>query len=354
MKTINLIDTIGVETGMHKYNEAFVTLCKKEGVKVNVISNYNDKNVTLLLHNYYRGCILKRINYLLYDFFRLLIYEMKNKEQYYIYQSFGFRIIDILFFIPLIFNSKSYLLIHDLFELNVLNKSDRLRLVKKILYKKIKRYICHSILVKNDLEKIIAYRSHKIILIPHFEYTYATDYNSNNIPLAVKSVFASRLVNVLFFGQVSKTKGVDILLEAFPSLNKNINVIIAGVDKSDILLNYTQNERLHFISRYIEDEELNLLFSNCDIVVMPYREIYQSGVLETVIHFQKPVIMSSVKSFWEYKLKYPSFGECYHPNTPESLANCINDFDLNKNYYSKTDIINYNKEHSINILLQQL
>lgn len=56
---------------------------------------------------------------------------MKNKEQYYIYQSFGFRIIDILFFIPLIFNSKSYLLIHDLFELNVLNKSDRLRLVKK-------------------------------------------------------------------------------------------------------------------------------------------------------------------------------------------------------------------------------
>ena len=58
MKTINLIDTIGVETGMHKYNEAFVTLCKKEGVKVNVISNYNDKNVTLLLHNYYRGCIL--------------------------------------------------------------------------------------------------------------------------------------------------------------------------------------------------------------------------------------------------------------------------------------------------------
>lgn len=34
MKTINLIDTIGVETGMHKYNEAFVTLCKKRELRL--------------------------------------------------------------------------------------------------------------------------------------------------------------------------------------------------------------------------------------------------------------------------------------------------------------------------------
>ncbi len=352
--TINLIDTIGVETGMHKYDDAFVTLCEKERTKVNIISNYNGKDVTLLLHNYYHGSILKRICFLFYDFFRLLIYEIKNNDQYYIYQSFGFRLIDIFFYIPLIFNSKSYLLIHDLFELNARNKSDGLRPVKKILYKKIKRYICHSKLVKNDLEEITTYKSHKIILVPHFEYTYTTDYDNNNIPLPVKSVINSQLINILFFGQVSKTKGVDILLEAFPLLNENVNVIIAGVDKSDILLKYTQNKRLHFISRYIQDEELNFLFSSCDIVVMPYREIYQSGVLETVIHFQKPVIMSSVKSFREYKLRYPSFGECYYPNTPESLANCINNFNLNKNYYNQADLCKYNKEHSIKILLQQL
>lgn len=142
MKVVNLIDTIGVETGMHKYDCAFSELCKKEGVDVNLISNFKSANTKLVLGNYYKGSDVKRILLLIRDFILLLFYCIQRKKQIFIYQSFGFRIIDIIFFILLfIIRCKAYLLVHDLYELNANNKSDRLKKIKEWLYKNVLRII---------------------------------------------------------------------------------------------------------------------------------------------------------------------------------------------------------------------
>lgn len=355
METLNLIDTIGVETGMHKYDEAFAVLCNENQVRMNIISNYSSKDTKLLLKNYYHGALLKKLCFLIADFFKLLIYETKYSSQVIIYQSFGFRIIDIFFFLPLMWRNNSYLLIHDLYELNAKQTADKRKNLKNWLYRHcIKNYICHSKSVKEKIECLCKGKNVKVLFVPHFEYSYSTEYNELEIPQEVRNTIQKNKTNLLFFGQVSLTKGIDILLKAFPLLDEKFNLIIAGMDKTGILKDCQPNERLHIINRYISDKELNYLFANIQIAVLPYREIYQSGVLETVIHFRKPAVMSSVQAFYECANEYSSFGICYSPNDSQALAHCINGLNQNGMYYNDSDMLKYKERHSIKSFLKAM
>ena len=51
--------------------------------------------------------------------------------------------------------------------------------------------------------------------------------------------------------------------------------------------------------RFIADAELPAYFRRADLVVLPYREIDQSGVLFTALAFGKPLLLSDVGGFPE-------------------------------------------------------
>ncbi len=56
---------------------------------------------------------------------------------------------------------------------------------------------------------------------------------------------------------------------------------------------------VRWISRYVADDELGAFFGRADVVVLPYREIDQSGVLSTALAFGAPLLLSSVGGFPE-------------------------------------------------------
>ena len=56
---------------------------------------------------------------------------------------------------------------------------------------------------------------------------------------------------------------------------------------------------VRFVTRYVSDSELAAYFRRADLVVLPYREIDQSGVLATALAFGKPLLLSSVGGFPE-------------------------------------------------------
>jgi glycosyltransferase involved in cell wall biosynthesis len=56
---------------------------------------------------------------------------------------------------------------------------------------------------------------------------------------------------------------------------------------------------VRFVPRFITDGELPGYFQAADIVVLPYREIDQSGVLFTALAFGKPLLLSDVGGFPE-------------------------------------------------------
>jgi glycosyltransferase involved in cell wall biosynthesis len=121
---------------------------------------------------------------------------------------------------------------------------------------------------------------------------------------SVPSTGTGQEQKLLFFGHVRVYKGVDLLIRAFarlpPDLLATTRLVIAGkpgMDASELqLLAQTLgvNGRIEWHLRFVPDEEIPEFFSQASMVVLPYRDIDQSGVLMTAIAFEKPIVASRI------------------------------------------------------------
>jgi glycosyltransferase involved in cell wall biosynthesis len=113
------------------------------------------------------------------------------------------------------------------------------------------------------------------------------------------SPFATDRPVVLCFGLMRPYKGIDLLLEAWRGI-EDAELWIAGAPRMDITaLRASAPPRVRFVPRFIGDDELPAYFRRADLVVLPYREIDQSGVLFTALAFGKPLLLSDVGGFPE-------------------------------------------------------
>jgi glycosyltransferase involved in cell wall biosynthesis len=104
---------------------------------------------------------------------------------------------------------------------------------------------------------------------------------------------------VLCFGLMRPYKGIDLLLEAWGEVD-DAELWIAGMPRMDISpLRAAAPPNVRFFPRFITDGELPAYFRRADLVVLPYREIDQSGVLFTALAFGKPLLLSDVGGFPE-------------------------------------------------------
>jgi glycosyltransferase involved in cell wall biosynthesis len=109
----------------------------------------------------------------------------------------------------------------------------------------------------------------------------------------------SRTVNVLFFGRIYRYKGLDVLIRSMALVTRefsNIRLVIAG--EGDNFSNYRREmvdpQFFEVRNRRIPDKEAAQLFIDADIVVLPYLEASQSGVLSIANAFARPVIVTNV------------------------------------------------------------
>lgn len=135
---------------------------------------------------------------------------------------------------------------------------------------------------------------------------------------------------ILFFGFIRKYKGLDLLLDAMVNVSENVHLIIAGEFYDDEIAFRNQVkgleiiQRVHFYSDFIPQDQVNLYFSACDIVVQPYRSATQSGVAQIAYHFNKPIIVTRVGGLPEI-VPDQKVGYVVEVN-PESIAAAIKDF----------------------------
>ncbi|MGN6372888.1 MAG: glycosyltransferase family 4 protein [Solirubrobacteraceae bacterium] len=107
---------------------------------------------------------------------------------------------------------------------------------------------------------------------------------------------------VLCFGLVRPYKGIDVLLRAWGELPPEVSaeLWIAGMPKMDVsALRAAAPASVRFDMRFIGDDELPAYFERADLVVLPYLEADQSGVLFTALAFGKPLLLSDVGGFPE-------------------------------------------------------
>jgi len=104
---------------------------------------------------------------------------------------------------------------------------------------------------------------------------------------------------VLCFGLIRPYKGIDVLLEAWRGI-EGAELWIVGLPKLDLApLRAAAPPGVRFVPRFVADAELPAFFRRADLVVLPYREIDQSGVLFTALAFGKPLLLSAVGGFPE-------------------------------------------------------
>lgn len=109
--------------------------------------------------------------------------------------------------------------------------------------------------------------------------------------------------DVLFFGRISDYKGLKYLLQAILQIqttSKDISICIAGSgDLSVYLPLIEQVGNCKMINKYISSSDLVGLIMGSKMVVCPYTDATQSGVIMTAFAFNKPVIASAVGGFPE-------------------------------------------------------
>jgi starch synthase len=109
---------------------------------------------------------------------------------------------------------------------------------------------------------------------------------------------------ILFFGRIYRYKGLEYLIRAEPLITKEapgVKIIIAGtgedLEKYRRLMINTKNFIVynHFVSFKEETE----LFERCSLVVLPYIDASQSGVVPVAYAFKKAVVVTDVGSLPE-------------------------------------------------------
>ncbi len=111
----------------------------------------------------------------------------------------------------------------------------------------------------------------------------------------------------LFFGRIDVYKGVDRLIQAQAANCRDaayhLPVVIAGVNLTGESYMTSAENQTVCICRFITDGEMIWLFEHCSVVVLPYREASQSGVLPIAYKFGKPVIGSAINGLQELILQ---------------------------------------------------
>jgi len=150
---------------------------------------------------------------------------------------------------------------------------------------------------------------------------------------------------ILFFGRIRPYKGIEYLLDAFRLLDKQADyrLIVAGEPKKgseEYLHEIRERVKTDFDQgrvvlriQFIPDDEMELYLKGADVLVLPYKEIFQSGVLFLAYSFGLPVVATDVGSFRE-EIVEGSTGFLSKPGEPADLAKAIQTYfasDLFKN-----------------------
>lgn len=132
---------------------------------------------------------------------------------------------------------------------------------------------------------------------------------------------------LLYFGYVKPYKGVEDLLRAFRGLpGEDLRLLVVGRPLDDAIRGEVealaaQDARVHARLTYVPEDDIQLYFRACDLVVFPFRETQTSGSLMLALTFGRPVVAPAMATLTEYV--DDSVGVMYDPSAPDALAGAL-------------------------------
>jgi len=198
------------------------------------------------------------------------------------------------------------------------------------LYERVDAVVVHSEHGAGRLRDELGIDPGRVRVIPHGAFTHLTELapadagtpaagiatSPTALPLPAELAATDKPV-VLCFGLMRPYKGIDVLLEAWRGI-EDAELWVVGLPKMDIgPLRAAAPPSVRFVPRFVVDREIPAFFRRADLVVLPYREIDQSGVLFTALAFGKPLLLSAVGGFPE--VAATGAAELVPPGDPAAL-----------------------------------
>jgi glycosyltransferase involved in cell wall biosynthesis len=157
-------------------------------------------------------------------------------------------------------------------------------------------YRSHKIITHAEaLKKIILQRfdlpGERVAVIPHGEFSIYRHWS--------KGEWIEQEGNILFFGRIWPYKGLEYLIAAGPAIYQacpQARIVIAG--KGEEFERYKammiHPEQFEVLNYYIPHTDITRLFQQASVVVLPYVEASQSGVIPLAYAFGRPVVATTV------------------------------------------------------------
>lgn len=196
----------------------------------------------------------------------------------------------------------------------------------KYFFKFVDFFISLSTSVVNDLSKVK--KDAKNILLYHPVYTKFGEVLDKSEARKILNLKTEKVL--LFFGFIRNYKGLDVLLKAVALLKNKIDftLLIAGEFYEDetkylnLIDELKINDYIKIYKEFIPNSEVKNYFSAADVVVLPYKDATQSGIIQVANNFYKPVIATNVGGLPEV-IEEGVTGNLVEVNNPEKLAESI-------------------------------
>jgi glycosyltransferase involved in cell wall biosynthesis len=235
------------------------------------------------------------------------------------------------------------------------------RFTLKIQYRLANQIFVHTGRMKSELIEDFGVPSQRVTIL---------SYPNNNAfpvtgltPSAAKARLGLSISHktILCFGKIKPYKGIEYLFPALQTLaaeDDTYRLVIAGEVQKDgrqylkslmqMIPSEIQQRRIILKTEFIPDEEMEVYFKAADVLVLPYKEIFQSGVLFLGYSFGLPVIVTDVGSFKE-DVVVGKTGYVCKPDDPADLAKAIGTYFASGLYHdlgcTRQQIKSYSDKH---------
>ena len=217
-------------------------------------------------------------------------------------------------------------------------------------------FIVHA---QSDAKQLLAqFPQARVKVSPHPTYAALSEHAAGDMP--VELPFDRPLL--LFCGFVRPYKGLDVLLEAMSLVlgRRAIHLLVAGEFWKGSDGFHRQIERLNIgeavtlIDNYLPNEALAACIARSDVVVLPYRQATQSGIIQLAFGLGTPVITTNVGGLADV-VEDGQTGFIVPPEDPGALAAAIIKFfddDLGPRFQKQIE--EEKQRFSWNLLLQAI
>jgi glycosyltransferase involved in cell wall biosynthesis len=208
------------------------------------------------------------------------------------------------------------------------------RLTLRIQYRLADHIFVHTKKMKLELREEFGVQEGRVTVIPFGINNSVPNTSLTSSAARQKLGIQSHEKTILFFGSINPYKGLEYIVAAFQQLlawdgdyrlfivgrPNNCESYWAGIQEAS--RSEVEKGRITIRANYVPDEETELYFKAADVFVLPYRHIYQSGVLFLGYSFGLPVIAADVGALRE-EIVEGKTGFVFKPEDSAALAATI-------------------------------